>query len=160
MRHRNIMLGLPITRLRIADYPFGYEPDPDKEGWLRPVQKQLEALWFARKFQRRSSMNELARWVTNHTGRPISSDGLRIIFRMRPPLEAYLLDLDDRFAIATCATEEEAIKRIPKKRRSPASKGNEGKARYNELRIAAVQRKEKAREAKQLELQQRQAPNN
>jgi hypothetical protein len=154
IRYRNIMLGLPIRQARwgakLSQAPYGYEIDPDKPGWLRPVQLQLEALYYARKFERTTSRVALAKWVSDYTGRPVSVLTLRDLFRERPPLSTYLLDLDDRIAIATCPDEEEAIRLKNYSADWYRSKYPKGEARYDERRGKKTKEVRKAQLAKRL----------
>ena len=151
IRWRNIMLGLPIVHLRIAQIPFGYELDPDKEGWLRPVDKELHALYWAWRLKTRSTKAELARWVTKETGRYVSYQALYEIFRYRPPLATYLLPLNDRFSIATCPTEEKAIELQPNHVGWGYRKNVAQRNAYNRARDAAVKLREQANRAKRQE---------
>jgi hypothetical protein len=147
IRHRNIMLGLPITKLSTAFAPYGYEDDPDREGWYRPVQKELEALYWARQFKQRSTYRQLAEWLTKETGRSITRDSFRVICRYRPPLAALLLPLHDRLSIATCANEEKAIELDIRNARWNTRKSIEARSRYLKARSEVVKRKEEARRA-------------
>lgn len=117
IRFRNIMMGLPILYMCNPtinnDIPFGYEHDSDREGWLRPVQKQLEALYWARTLVKRATMEELAAWITQETGRTLTRRAWQSIIYTRPPLSVYLLPLNERIQIATSETEETAIAKAP-----------------------------------------------
>lgn len=144
IRHRNIMLGLPIRYLDTAFIPYGYELDPDKEGWLRPVEKELQILYLARTSWAHSSLEKLAVWISNETGRPLTWQGLRSIFRTRLPLATYLLPLHDRISIATALNEDKAIEIQPEGRRWD-TRNNPNRAKYYEARRAAVAKREQER---------------
>ena len=156
IRHRNIMLGLPITKLSIATCPYGYEQDPDDEHMLRPVQKELEALYFARILKSRSTYAQLAEWITKETGRPITKDSVRCLMRYRPPLSAYILTLDERIQIATCPTEEKAIALDPRHIEWNQRKNSKARTEYRKAREAFARRTEEARRLKRAEQEERQ----
>lgn len=151
IRWRNIMLGLPITHIHIASIPYGYEIDPDKKGWLRPVDKQLQALYWARHLRCRSTLAELARWVSKEGGRPIGYHSLDMLFRYRPPLNTYLLPLHDRISIATCPTEEEAIRLQPEGAGWERRKNLSKRTAYLKARAAAVRLRDEANGVKREE---------
>lgn len=148
IRYRNIMLGLPIPTITYAKIPFGYEVDPDNTAMLRPVQKQLEALWAARLKFPKSTYPLLAEWVSEETGRYISFRGLQRIFNTRPPLEAYLLPLHDRINIATALTEKEAIEAQPPSQILCSEKSLENRKKFERLREGAVSKAERIKAIK------------
>lgn len=67
---------LPIPHLG-RTIPFGYEVSPDDKKVLLPVVLELEALEKAKQHLKQFSLREVAQWVTQVTGRPISHMGLK-----------------------------------------------------------------------------------
>ncbi len=148
IRHRNIMLGLPIPRSKFGTIPYGYEDDPDREAWLRPIQKELDALYFARNLRARSTIKQLAAWISKETGREITWQTLRILFRYRPPIAALLLPLHDRLSIATAPSEETATALQPINVEWNTKKSIEHRTSYHRARKEALRRKTEANKAK------------
>lgn len=148
IRYRNIMLGLPIKRIREAFIPYGYEIDPNNSERLIPVQKQLEALYYARTFKHKSTFEKLAAWISKETGRTITRFALISIFRYRTPLSVYILPLDDRIRIATDPTEETAFKKDPKGIEWRLRKNPQARRDYLNARRAFAERKEEIRNSK------------
>jgi hypothetical protein len=68
---------IPIPQLRHI-VPFGYIKDPDNEGWLLPIAKELDALRKAKKHLKTYSYKQVAAWLSKQTGRTISENGLRV----------------------------------------------------------------------------------
>lgn len=68
--------NLTKLRRRLGAIPFGYRVDPHDPKLLYPIPSQLEALDKAYEYLRHSSYREVARWLTQVTGRPISGPGL------------------------------------------------------------------------------------
>lgn len=66
----------PIPRLARV-IPFGYEVDPENDNMLLPIVFELEALVKAKKLLKNYSYRDVARWVTEVTGRYISHMGLK-----------------------------------------------------------------------------------
>jgi len=57
--------------------PFGYKVDEEDEDILVPIIEELEALDLAKEYLREYSYREVARWLSDRTGREISYIGLR-----------------------------------------------------------------------------------
>ena len=64
------------SKLNGSQVPWGYKKDEHDPQLLHPVEEQLEALSQAVDYLRDSSYNEVARWLTDYTGRKISGMGL------------------------------------------------------------------------------------
>lgn len=56
--------------------PFGYKIDEEREGWLIPIQSELDALEKAKKHLKQYGLRAVAAWLSTATGRPISHAGL------------------------------------------------------------------------------------
>lgn len=56
--------------------PFGYRANKNDLAYWEPVPLELEALELAREHLKTCSYREVARWLSEVTGRPISSPGL------------------------------------------------------------------------------------
>ena len=67
---------IPIVKLG-RTCPFGYEEDPENEGMLLPVIKELELLEEAKKLLKDYSLRTVAEWLTQNSGRYISHVGLQ-----------------------------------------------------------------------------------
>ena len=50
---------IPIPQLTVT-VPFGYTTDPENEGWLIPIPKELDALRKAKKHLKTYSYNQVA----------------------------------------------------------------------------------------------------
>jgi hypothetical protein len=72
-----------LTKLRrkLGAIPFGYSVCAHDPKLLNPIYSQLEALEQAYQYLRHSSYREVARWLTQKTGRPISGPGLHQLVR-------------------------------------------------------------------------------
>ena len=57
--------------------PFGYEIDPEDEGWLKPISRELELLELAKVHLKRYSYRDVAAWLSSQSGRSISHAGLQ-----------------------------------------------------------------------------------
>ena len=57
--------------------PFGYKVDEEDEDILVPIIEELEALDLAKEYLQEYSYREVARWLSDRTGREISHIGLR-----------------------------------------------------------------------------------
>jgi hypothetical protein len=67
-------------RRRIARHiPFGYKLDPHDDGWLVPVEVELDALNEVMPMIRDKvlSLSEATAWLEYETGRVITNEGLR-----------------------------------------------------------------------------------
>jgi len=56
--------------------PWGYEQDPQDPDILIPVPEQLELLELAKKHLKQYSLRDVAIWLSEQSGRPISHVGL------------------------------------------------------------------------------------
>ena len=57
--------------------PFGYEAHEQDENLLIPIIEELEALELAKEYLKEYSYRDVARWLSDRTGREISHIGLR-----------------------------------------------------------------------------------
>ncbi len=67
---------LPLVKIS-RTIPFGYERDPEDEDIIIPIVHELEALEQAKIFLTEYSYREVADWLSTHTGKYISHEGLR-----------------------------------------------------------------------------------
>lgn len=56
--------------------PFGYRANKNDPAYWEPVPLELEALELAKEYLKTCSYREVARWLSEVTGRPISNPGL------------------------------------------------------------------------------------
>jgi hypothetical protein len=56
--------------------PFGYEQDPDDPDILLPIPEELELFEQAKKHLKQYSYRQVAAWLSEQSGRPISHVGL------------------------------------------------------------------------------------
>lgn len=71
--------GEPIWHplVRVArTVPFGYKEDPDDKHILLPVPEELKLLEVAKVYLKQYSYREVAAWLSEESGRPISHVGL------------------------------------------------------------------------------------
>jgi len=66
----------PVVRVG-RHVPFGYRQDPDDPYILLPIEEELELLEQAKIYMRRYSLRQVARWLSEESGRYISHEGLR-----------------------------------------------------------------------------------
>ena len=64
------------NNLKGPTVPWGYKQSQENKYVLEPITEQLEALEQAEQYLKQSSYSEVARWLTEYTGRKISSMGL------------------------------------------------------------------------------------
>jgi hypothetical protein len=62
--------------------PFGYKLSEDTN-YIEPVQEELDALKEAKEYLNNCSYREVARWLTQKTGRTITHTGLKKIIDNR-----------------------------------------------------------------------------
>tara|TARA_R100001129_G_scaffold185550_1_gene174104 strand:- start:813 stop:1235 length:423 start_codon:yes stop_codon:yes gene_type:complete len=74
LQEDNEWLAIPRISRTI---PFGYKVDKNDEDLLIPIIEELEALELAKKYLQEYSYREVARWLSDRTGREISYIGLR-----------------------------------------------------------------------------------
>ena len=67
---------LPIPRIS-KTIPFGYRAHETDDNLLVPLIKELEALELAKDYLKEYSYREVARWLSDKSGRQISHVGLR-----------------------------------------------------------------------------------
>jgi hypothetical protein len=67
---------LPVPRVS-KHVPFGYEVDPNDEKVLLPIKKELDAVEIAKRLiRKRYKHDDVARWLSKETGKPITRYGL------------------------------------------------------------------------------------
>jgi len=65
----------PVVRVgRVV--PWGYEQDPEDPDILLPIPEELELMEQAKKFLKQYSYRDVANWLTEQSGKPISHVGL------------------------------------------------------------------------------------
>ena len=64
------------SNLRGPTVPWGYKQSEENKYVLEPIEEQLEALEQAEQYLKQSTYSEVSRWLTEYTGRKISSMGL------------------------------------------------------------------------------------
>ena len=64
------------NNLKGPTVPWGYKQSQENKYVLEPITEQLDALEQAEQYLKQSSYSEVARWLTEYTGRKISSMGL------------------------------------------------------------------------------------
>ena len=71
-----------LLKRKARTIPFGYKlaDDPD---YIEPVQSELDALKEAKEYLNNCSYREVARWLTQKTGRSITHTGLKKIIDKR-----------------------------------------------------------------------------
>ena len=68
----------PVIRVRNnGRAPFGYEVSPHDPSVLLPIAEELDALKVAKDLYKEYTLKEVAAWLSEHTGRPISPQVLR-----------------------------------------------------------------------------------
>ena len=64
------------SSLKGPTVPWGYRQSDKNSYILEPIEEQLDALEQAEQYLKQSSYKEVARWLTDYTGRKITSMGL------------------------------------------------------------------------------------
>lgn len=65
----------PVVRVgRVV--PWGYKQDPNDEDILLPIPEELELMEQAKKFLKQYSYRDVANWLSEQSGKPISHVGL------------------------------------------------------------------------------------
>jgi len=72
----NVKLWSRIPRVARTT-PFGYKVDPEDDGFLLPVEEELELLEKAKQHLIQYSYREVANWLSKESGRYISHVGLK-----------------------------------------------------------------------------------
>lgn len=65
----------PVVRIG-RQIPWGYEQDPEDEDILLPIPDELELMEQAKKFLKQYSYRQVAAWLSEQSGKPISHVGL------------------------------------------------------------------------------------
>lgn len=65
----------PVVRVG-RTVPWGYKEDPEDQDILLPIPEELELLEQAKKFLKRYSYRDVAAWLSEQSGKPISHAGL------------------------------------------------------------------------------------
>lgn len=65
----------PVVRVG-RQVPWGYEQDPDDPDILLPIPEELELMEQAKKFLKQYSYRQVAAWLSEQSGKPISHVGL------------------------------------------------------------------------------------
>jgi hypothetical protein len=73
---------MQLIKRKARVIPFGYKLAEDSD-YIEPVQTELDALEEAKEYLNNCSYREVARWVTQKTGRSITHTGLRKIIDNR-----------------------------------------------------------------------------
>lgn len=85
-RLRNMMLGLPVSRVRSTrDIPWGYRISDEDEWMLEPIDEHFELLVEAKHSLAECTYNELSDWLTVESGVSVSPEGVRKIMERRQP---------------------------------------------------------------------------
>ena len=82
MEYLFYLLKMQLIKRKARVIPFGYKLAEDSD-YIEPVQTELDALEEAKEYLNNCSYREVARWVTQKTGRPITHTGLRKIIDNR-----------------------------------------------------------------------------
>jgi hypothetical protein len=74
-------LLVPLKRRTSSTIPFGYELSENNSNYMKPIQKELEALQAVEEMivGEELSLRDGCYWLENHTGRRISPAGLKKI---------------------------------------------------------------------------------
>ena len=73
---------MQLIKRKARTIPFGYKLSEDTD-YIEPVQEELDALEEAKEYLNNCSYREVARWVTQKTGRTITHTGLKKIIDNR-----------------------------------------------------------------------------
>lgn len=65
----------PVVRIG-RQIPWGYKQDPEDEDILLPIPDELELMEQAKKFLKQYSYRQVAAWLSEQSGKPISHVGL------------------------------------------------------------------------------------
>ena len=94
-RYKRLLLGLPIERVKY-EVRWGYDKDTTNPDLYIPDERALRLLLKAREYLRTCSLQEVARWLSDETKRPLSYEGLRLILRDRYPFQEIMLSQNER----------------------------------------------------------------
>jgi hypothetical protein len=73
---------MELIKRKARTIPFGYKLSEDTN-YIEPVQEELDALKEAKEYLNNCSYREVARWLTQKTGRTITHTGLKKIIDNR-----------------------------------------------------------------------------
>ena len=73
---------MELIKRKARTIPFGYKLSEDTD-YIEPVQEELDALKEAKEYLNNCSYREVARWLTQKTGRTITHTGLKKIIDKR-----------------------------------------------------------------------------
>ena len=76
------LLKMESIKRKARVIPFGYKLADDTD-YIEPVQEELDALEEAKEYLNNCSYREVARWLSQKTGRAITHTGLRKIINKR-----------------------------------------------------------------------------
>ena len=76
------LLKMELIKRKARTIPFGYKLSEDTN-YIEPVQEELDALKEAKEYLNNCSYREVARWLTQKTGRTITHTGLKKIIDNR-----------------------------------------------------------------------------
>ena len=76
------LLKMESIKRKARVIPFGYKL-ADDTNYIEPVQEELDALEEAKQYLNNCSYREVARWLSQKTGRSITHTGLRKIIDKR-----------------------------------------------------------------------------
>ena len=76
------LLKMELIKRKARTIPFGYKLSEDTN-YIEPVQEELDALKETKEYLNNCSYREVARWLTQKTGRTITHTGLKKIIDNR-----------------------------------------------------------------------------
>ena len=76
------LLKMELIKRKARTIPFGYKLSEDTN-YIEPVEEELDALKEAKEYLNNCSYREVARWLTQKTGRTITHTGLKKIIDNR-----------------------------------------------------------------------------
>ena len=76
------LLKMELIKRKARTIPFGYKLSADTN-YIEPIQEELDALKEAKEYLNNCSYREVARWLTQKTGRTITHTGLKKIIDNR-----------------------------------------------------------------------------
>ena len=82
MEYLSYRLKMVLIKRKARTIPFGYKLADDTD-YIEPVESELDALKEAKEYLNNCSYREVARWLTQKTGRSITHTGLKKIVDKR-----------------------------------------------------------------------------
>jgi len=82
MEYLFYLLKMESIKRKARVIPFGYKLEENTD-YIEPIQEELDALEEAKQYLNNCSYREVARWLTQKTGRSITHTGLRKIINNR-----------------------------------------------------------------------------